>query len=331
MGRKRSRITVTVQDMEVEPWEEPGPWPGADKLASGEPRQEGRVPPSAALVAAGGGFGGGPAAHIDTEKRPPPPPPPPGQQPGELQAACAAELARGWRPPAADVAAALCRLALAALLQDRLTPPVLAHTKLTDLLGVAGGWADGGPAGRARVEGRRVARLPAGPERDAAEAALYAPGWAGEPWMETGDLAGGFRQLVHFPQFRLGVSRSGRLAAGAAVAKVCRAPAGWRVARAPELLAAGLRRGGARQPRQNYYHGQAGWSMQEWSGVRWAWFVTEDWEMGPAGALQAVDRPPWAGAVHAGLSEGQLPCANPARLRSQLPTGGFGGVVFVKE
>ena len=32
--------------------------------------------------------------------------------------------------------------------------------------------------------------------------------------METGDLAGGFRQLVHFPQFRLWVSRSDQLALG---------------------------------------------------------------------------------------------------------------------
>ena len=50
-----------------------------------------------------------------------------------------------------------------------------------------------------------MAGLPAGPGREAAEAALYAPGWAGEAWMETGDEAGGFRQMVHFPQFRLGV------------------------------------------------------------------------------------------------------------------------------
>ena len=92
---------------------------------------------------------------------------------------------------------------------------------------------------------------------------MYAPGWAGEEWMKTGDLAGGFRQLVHFPQFRLGVSRSDWLALGSVVVKVgvpvvvhhpnvhlaCRAPAGWRVALAAELVAAGVQRGGRWQPR----------------------------------------------------------------------------------
>ena len=120
-------------------------------------------------------------------------PPPAGQQLGELHTACTAELAAPggvWPAPAPDGAAAIRRLGMAALLLDRLAPPVLAGAKLTDLLGVAGSWVDGGARGRARVEGRRVARLPAGPGRAAAEAALYAPGWAGEDWMETGDRAG---------------------------------------------------------------------------------------------------------------------------------------------
>ena len=47
--------------------------------------------------------------------------------------------------------------------------------------------------------------------------------------METGDRAGGFRQLLHFPQFRLAVSRIDQLLGP--VLAVCVPPAGWRVAR----------------------------------------------------------------------------------------------------
>ena len=49
--------------------------------------------------------------------------------------------------------------------------------------------------------------------RDATEAELYAPGWPGAEWMETGDLVGCFRQLVHFQLFRLGL-RSNRVVLG---------------------------------------------------------------------------------------------------------------------
>ena len=147
----------------------------------------------------------------------PPPPPPPLPPPSR---------------PSVDVTAARRRLAISKLLQDRLAPAALAHTftrRLEDLLGVVGGLVDGGLVGRAIVEGRRVAGLPIGSEREEAEAALYTPGWAGEEWMETGDAAGGFRQLVHFPEFRLGVAKSDRLAIGSVLSEVCRPPPGWRV------------------------------------------------------------------------------------------------------
>ena len=56
--------------------------------------------------------------------------------------------------------------------------------------------------------------------------------------MLTTDAAGGFRQLRHFPQFRLAVSRSGKLAGP--VATACPPPPGWRLATAAELRAAGF-------------------------------------------------------------------------------------------
>ena len=43
-----------------------------------------------------------------------------------------------------------------------------------------------------------IARLPAWPARAAAEALLYASGWAGPAWMETTDGFGGFKKLHHF-------------------------------------------------------------------------------------------------------------------------------------
>ena len=81
---------------------------------------------------------------------------------------------------------------------------------------------------------------------------------------------------MHFPQFRLGLSRSDRLALGSVVAEVCRAPAGWRVALVAELVAAGMRRGGERLPMQAYYIGQAGWDGYSWGGLERYWFVTAD-------------------------------------------------------
>ena len=104
--------------------------------------------------------------------------PSPGQQPGELQAACAAQLATPggvWPAPAPDVAAALRRLAaLAALLQDRLAEVQSEVRRLTDPTGTAGGWVLD-PRAAAQVDGRHVAGLPAGPGRDAADAMLYTP------------------------------------------------------------------------------------------------------------------------------------------------------------
>ena len=120
------------------------------------------------------------------------------------------------------------------------------------------------------------------PMQAAVEALLYVAGWAGAPgWMLTTDAAGGFRQLRHFQQFRLAVSRSGRLAGP--VATACPPPPGWRLATAAELRAAGFRWGGERAPEQNYYDGQAGWDGRVWGGVYRYYFVTADWaEVDPA-------------------------------------------------
>ena len=127
------------------------------------------------------------------------------------------------------------------------------------------------------------------------------------------------------------MSRNDRLALGSAVTEVCRAPAGWRVALAAELVAAGMRPRGAVHPREFYYHNQAGrqWDMDDWGiEVRRAWFVTADWE-----TLDPKD----GGAVHASTQEGHLvPYCHPsfctaAKLRAQLPTGRFCGVVFVRD
>ena len=242
------------------------------------------------------------------------PAPPAGQQIGELQAACAAELGS----PVGGWSAASLPPDRAAATQHR-----RACSRLTDLIGVAGSFVDGAVAGRAAVEGRRVVGLSAGPAvRDAAEALLYAPGWAGGPaWMETGDLAGGFRQLVHFPDFRLAVSRSGRLEGP--VLEVCVPPAGWRVARAAELLAAGFRVGGRREPLHQYYGERSGWRAGHWGGVNRIVFVTADW--------QTAD--PFAGgAVFAANFEGRLEEEHPTtRLRATLPHRHFAGVVCVRD
>ena len=85
------------------------------------------------------------------------------QQPGELQAACAGELGSPdfiWSrtlPP--DRAAAIRRLALSTFLQQRLAPGDPARDWHTDLIEVAGGYVDGGLAGRAIVTHRRLLRL----------------------------------------------------------------------------------------------------------------------------------------------------------------------------
>ena len=123
------------------------------------------------------------------------------QQPGELQAACAGELGSPdfiWSrtlPP--DRAAAIRRLALSTFLQQRLAPGDPARDWHTDLIEVAGGYVDGGLAGRAIVTHRRLLRLLFAelgravtalrpPElRAAVEALLHVPDWAGPAWMET--------------------------------------------------------------------------------------------------------------------------------------------------
>ena len=291
------------------------------------------------------------AASARAAADPRPSAPPPGQHPGELQAACTVELASSddVRSLAPDRAAAIRRLALATFLQDRLAPTELARGRLTDPVGLAGGLVDGGPAGRAIVTRRRVLALPAverGWEinalppglRDAVEALLYAPGWAGPAWMETSDRAGGFRQLVHFPQFRLAVSKSDTLRPLDSMGRYV-PPAGWRVARAAELVAAGFGDGvdnGTRVPasevldrsrglldRCTYYENLAGWDKYVWGGVFRCFFLTADWE-----TVNSAE----GGAVHVGFKEGQLDgFTTAASLRSYLFTSYFGGMVCVRD
>ena len=262
------------------------------------------------------------------------PPPPAGQQPGELQAACAAEHAPGpvggWPAPAADSAAAIRRLALSTFLQDRLAPADLTRGRLIDLIGVTGGFVDGGLEGRAIVQQRRVFGLPPAaqgrainslpPElRAAVEALLYAPGWAGPAWMETGDEAGGFRQLVHFPDFRIAVSRVDRIGLGR-VMEDCRPPEGWRAARASELVGAGFTTKlseswyRTKLPEASYYDSQAGWDGDVWAGVCRFTFVTADWE---------TVEPSAGGAVFVSSCEGkpQLHAGGAANCPSPCSTG----------
>ena len=172
------------------------------------------------------------------------------------------------------------------------------------------GLLDGRPRGLTAVE-----------VRDRAEAALYAPGWAGPAWMDTGDLAGGFRQLVHFPQFRLAVSRGDKLLGP--VLEVCVPPVGWRVARAAELLAAGFRVDGGRQPVQYYYADQAGWAYVTRGAVHRLFFVTADFE--------TVERSA-GGVVLSYGYEGDLRTAVTAEhLRELLLERAFAGVVCVRD
>ena len=146
--------------------------------------------------------------------------------------------------------------------------------------------------------------------------------------METGDEAGGFRQLVRLPQFRLGVSRSGRLGSGSVVADVCRAPASWRVAFAAELAAAGMRRGGFRQPQHNYYmyNNQAGWDGYKWGGVYRIFFVTADWE------TVGLENGAYGGVVDATDGEGRTAGEEQRVFLDDMPIGDcFGGVFFVRD
>ena len=151
---------------------------------------------------------------------------------------------------------------------------------------------------------------------------IYFPGWTdGKPgWMLTTDQAGGFRQLFHFEQFRLAVSKSGKLEGPVEV--VCVPPAGWRIATAAELVAAGFAVGGGREPEQ-YYYGQAGWDRSTWEGVVRLFFVAADW---------ATVEPRAGGAVGAGHPEGDLDgfFNTAARLRDRLPHEYFGGVICAR-
>ena len=171
--------------------------------------------------------------------------------------------------------------------------------------------------------------------------------------MLTTDAAGGFRQLHHFRQFRLAVSRSDQLRLWEKpVAKVCPPPPGWRIATSAELRAAGLKQywqhlhcpesylqssegrvGEWPQPEQLYYRDQAGWDRCTWEGVARGWFVTADW---------ARTDSRQGGALHAGHAEGNLVspgqraqgrgcCTTAATLRGLLPNRLFAGAVCVRD
>lgn len=236
--------------------------------------------------------------------------------------------------------AAVARLATATLLNERLAVGARTvhdnSTGLRDLLEMVGG----------KLTTQGAAKLAE------AEALLYHSGWTGPAWMDTTDLAGGFRQLHHFPQFRLAVSRAARLpATGAGVddlAAICPPPCGWRLATAADLMHAGFRRFAQNKtPAHYYYMGQAGWQCCSWperrrasevalslasrgsaAGLRRAgaeriYFLTADW---------ASHEPYEGGSVHAQYTEGTLTGSySAASLRRDLPTGLFGGVICVRE
>ena len=179
------------------------------------------------------------------------------QPSGELAATAAAAqsgrypwtLSGGVHTP---LQAAAARLATAALPQDRLG----GGSTLAAAAGVSG------LADLLEMVGQRLAtRGPA--ELAAAEAVAYRSGWEGPGWMDTTDLAGGFRPLVHFPNFRLAVSRTGRLQGP--VRSACPPPEGWRIATSADLMAAGMRRfAPTKAPKQYNYMDQAGWTCCSW-------------------------------------------------------------------
>ena len=111
------------------------------------------------------------------------------------------------------------------------------------------------------------------------------------------------------------------MALGSVVAEIRRAPAGWRVALAAELAAAGMRQGGKREPCQYFYYYQAGWIGNTWGGVQRYWFVTADWE---------TVNPTGSGAVHAMDGEGRAGVSGDY-LRTLLPNKHFTGAVFVRH
>ena len=252
------------------------------------------------------------------------------QQPGELQAACAAELASpagGWPASLApDRAAAIRRLALSTFLQDRLALPALARGKLTDPIGVAGAFVDGGLAGRAIVEGRRVLQLPFAergqainslpPElRVAVEALLHVPGWAGPAWMDTSDGFGGFKKLHYFPNIALAVSKTGKMEAGT----VYEAPGGWHWGSRAEVEA--IVGGGmmGREPAKQYYRDQGGWRGYTWGGVWRCYFLFSD-TLQVGGCLTPCSR---EGHIYTDYSA--------PWLAQMLPTHHFAGIVCVAD
>eukprot|EP01051_Picozoa_sp_SAG22_P014481 SAG22_NODE_1763_length_3628_cov_1.648243_1_plen_135_part_00 len=89
-------------------------------------------------------------------------------------------------------------------------------------------------------------------EAIAADEAKYYPNWKDAPsWMETSDDCGEFRELAFFPQFRLAVAKRTKIdfdSYGGLNAE-CPSPAGYRIAKAADLIAAGLRVGGYVAPK----------------------------------------------------------------------------------
>lgn len=125
----------------------------------------------------------------------------------------------------------------------------------------------------------------------------YYPGWEGPRWMETGDGAGGFKQLAHFPQVRLAVSREDTLIPGQPLPAP---PAGWRVASVSDLRALGMSSlssssagvdGAAGDsyhppsPHQTYYRGQCGWNYDTFESVARRYFLCLEWAHDSAGAV----------------------------------------------
>ena len=169
-----------------------------------------------------------------------------------------------------------------------------------------------------------MARLPVRVARAAAElleAALYAPGWAGPPWMETGDGFGGFRKLHHFPNVALAVSKTGKME----IERVYDAPAGWHWGSRAEVAAImgslgfGLRDDARHEPEKMYYNGQGGWERLTWGGVKRNRFVFSD-------SLQG------GSIIHACDLEGEL-CNDltGAKLAEELPVRWFAGIVCVAD
>jgi len=251
---------------------------------------------------------------------------------GEVAAAAAAADTRSypWHLPGGSftqLQAAQARLAIAMMLHSRLSgnagcPAQKSKvTGLVDLIQMVG----------EHLEPRSPAA------RAAAEETTYHTGWSAPNWMDTTDMCGGFRQMIHYPQFRLAVSKSGRLQGD--VRDVCPPPAGWRLATSADIIAAGMRRfAPTKSPKQYIYMDQAGWTCCTWpersrvlpglpwqntTGVERIYFVTADWD-----TVEPAD----GGSLHAQYTEGTLSGSfTAASLRSDLAQGLFAGIVCVRE